>query len=59
MTAPAMVVLRPGDKVLLTLAEDPDPEGVRTILQQLCKSFPGVDFTIMSGVSALAVAAPT
>lgn len=58
MTTPALIVLRPGDKVLVTLSDDPDPEDAQTFLVQLRKDFPGVDFTFLSGVSSIAVAAP-
>jgi hypothetical protein len=58
MTAPALIVLRPGDKVLVTLSDDPDPEHTHAVMRTLRKAFPGVDFTLMAGVSAIAVAAP-
>ncbi len=58
MTTPALIVLRPGDKVLVTLADDPSPEDAHTVMTSLRKSFPGVDFTFLSGVSGLAIAAP-
>lgn len=57
--APAMLVLRPGDRCLVTLTEDPGLEDVRTILTQLRKAFPGVDFTILAGISGIAVMPPT
>lgn len=52
---PAMIVLRPGDKVLVTLAEDPGHEACRQILDQLRRAFRGCDFTLLSGVTAVAV----
>lgn len=58
MSAPAMLVLRPGDKVLVTLADDPDEETVLTVTRDLRRSFPGVEFTILTGVSGLAVSSP-
>lgn len=58
MTTPALVVLRPGDKVLVTLSEDPTPQDAHTVMATLRKAFPGVAFTLLSGVSALAIAAP-
>lgn len=57
MTNPAMVVLRPGDNVLVTLADD-NPDECSTVLAALRSSFPGVDFTLLSGVTGIAVAAP-
>ena len=58
MTTPAMLVLRPGDKVLVTLADDPDQQIVLTVTQDLRRSFPGVEFTILTGVSGLAISSP-
>lgn len=58
MTTPAMVVLRPGDKVLVTLNDEPSLEDAQMVLSDLRKSFPGVEFTLLAGISSLAVAAP-
>lgn len=53
---PAMIVLRPGDRVLVALSEDPeDPEILAEIAAGLRKGFPGVDFTVISGIASLAV----
>ncbi|GAA1455627.1 hypothetical protein [Nocardiopsis tropica] len=54
---PAMVVLRPGDKVLLTLAEDPEPEQLQQFVADLKSAFSGVDFVVASGVTGIAVQA--
>jgi hypothetical protein len=53
-----MIVLRPGDKVLVTLTADDGDEAARAVMAALRKDFPGVAFTILSGVSGIAVAAP-
>lgn len=58
MTHPAMVVLRPGDTVLVTLTGDPEPEEIKTATEQLRTSFPGVEFVVMSGVAGIAVQSP-
>lgn len=58
MTQPAMVVLRPGDKVLVTLVEDPEPEQVKQVTNHLRENFPGVEFVVMSGVAGIAVQSP-
>lgn len=55
MQQPALVVLRPGDKVLLALTEDPGEDACKQILAELRRSFRGCDFTLLSGVTALAV----
>lgn len=52
---PAMICLRPGDRVLVTLTDDPDPETLADIAAGLRKGFPGVDFTVISGIASLAV----
>lgn len=59
MTTPAMLVLRPGDKVLVTLTEDPGDDACADIIRSLRASFPGIDFTVLSGVATLAVLPPT
>lgn len=62
-TSPAMVVLRPGDKVLVTIPDDPDPDEAwkttQTVLTALREHFPGVDFLIVSGITGIAVSPPT
>lgn len=52
---PAMICLRPGDRVLVSLADDPDPETLADIAAGLRRGFPGVDFTVISGIASLAV----
>lgn len=46
-----MVVLRPGDRVLVTLTDEPDPELIQQIAVSLRQGFPGVEFTVLTGVS--------
>lgn len=59
MTQPAMVVLRPGDKVLITLTDEaPEPEALKQIAADLKAAFPGVEFVLMSGVAGIAVQSP-
>lgn len=54
-TAPAMIVLRPGDKVLLTVNEDMPEDQAADMVGQLHDVFDGVDFVVMSGVVQMAV----
>ncbi len=53
--SPPMVVLRPGDRVLVTLSEDPDGGLVAEIASGLRESFPGVEFVVLTGVSSICV----
>ena len=55
MNQPALIVLRPGDKVLVALADDATPHECKEILATLRRSFRGCDFTILTGVTAVAV----
>lgn len=55
MQQPALIVLRPGDRVLVALAGDVDEDDLKAILTDLRKSFRGCDFTILTGVTSLAV----
>lgn len=57
MNQPALIVLRPGDKVLVTLAEDASVEDCQTLGADLKRSFRGVEFTILTGVTAVAIEA--
>lgn len=52
---PAVVVLRPGDKVLVALIDDPPPEEAQEWARQLHSAFKGVEFTICGGVAGLAI----
>lgn len=52
---PVMVVLRPGDQVLVCLNQDPSPEEAQLWSQQLHDSFRGVEFVIAGGVAGIAV----
>lgn len=54
---PAVICLRPGDKVLVTLVEDPDAALANEFGEALHEAFPGVEFTIMGGVASVAVMA--
>jgi hypothetical protein len=54
-TSPPMVVLRPGDRVLVTLAGESDPEVIQEITATLKDSFPGVEFVVMDGVTSILV----
>ena len=56
--APAMLVLRPGDRVLVTLTDDPGPEGCAQVAAALKNSFPDCDFTVLAGVAGLLVQPP-
>lgn len=53
---PPMVVLRPGDRVLIALEGEPPEEEIRQITAALQDSFPGVDFTVLDGVQSICVA---
>jgi hypothetical protein len=53
--APAMIVLRPGDKVLVTLVEDPTQKEADGLAATLRGSFPGVDFVVIGGVAGICV----
>ncbi|MCP3017290.1 hypothetical protein NGM33_28565 [Nocardiopsis dassonvillei] len=55
---PAMIVLRPGDRVLVTLTDEPEPEDTTNITRDLKTAFPGVEFVLMTGVSGIAVQSP-
>lgn len=60
MTASAtpLLVLRPGDNVLVSLTEDLDGEQIQDMAAKLRESFPGVEFTIMTGVASILVQPP-
>ncbi|WP_433364050.1 hypothetical protein [Streptosporangium sp. CA-115845] len=59
MTNPALVVLRPGDKVLITLEDDPPDDVIAHVTSGLRRDFPGVHFTVVTAVSGIAVLPPT
>lgn len=48
-------VLRPGDKVLVTFAENVNLDTVQHITTQLRERFPDVEFTSLSGVESVVV----
>lgn len=52
---PAMVVLRPGDKVLVSLVDDPEAEVANEYAASLHEAFPGVEFVILGGAAGIAV----
>lgn len=54
-TAPPMVVLRPGDRVLVAFAGEPGQDTTAHIASGLRTSFPGVDFTVLTGVTSIVV----
>lgn len=57
--ASCAVVIRPGDHVLICLhAQDITAQESHELQESLQKRLPGVDFTLVNGVSALAVRHP-
>lgn len=56
-TQPPMVVLRPGDRVLLAIADEPTDEDRKAMLAGLRDSFPGVEFVIATGITGVLVQA--
>lgn len=52
---PAMLVLRPGDHVMVCLVDDPSPDEAREWTRALSQSFRGVEFTLVGGVSGIVV----
>ncbi|WP_075906287.1 hypothetical protein [Actinomadura sp. CNU-125] len=54
---PPMVVLRPGDRVLVALTEDIPTEDVQAFTAQLRRSFPTVSFVVIGGIAGVAVQA--
>lgn len=56
-SATPLLVLRPGDNVLVSLTEDLDSEEIQDMAAKLRESFPGVEFTIMTGVASILVQA--
>lgn len=55
-TAPPMVMLRPGDRVLVAFTDEPGTAVTDQIASGLRRSFPGVDFTVLTGVASIAIA---
>lgn len=55
--SPPMVVLRPGDRVLIALVDDPPGEEITQFTAQLRRSFPTVSFTVIGGIAGVAVQA--
>lgn len=54
-----LVVLRPGDNVLIALAEDLDQAEAQDMASKLRDSFPGIEFTVITGISGLLVQPPS
>jgi hypothetical protein len=50
-----MVVLRPGDRVLIALTEDGTSEELQQFTGALRRSFPKVSFTVIGGIAGMAV----
>ncbi|MEV7013286.1 hypothetical protein [Streptosporangium sp. NPDC051022] len=55
MTEPALIVLRPGDKVLVAFTQDLSDDDAQHAATTLRRSFPGVTFTVLAGVSGICV----
>lgn len=55
LNQPVLVVLRPGDQVLLALHGDPPDDVAQEWSRLLHESFRGVSFTLVGGVAGLAV----
>lgn len=53
---PPMLVLRPGDRVLVCLAGEVAQGLADEIAYSLKRAFPGTDFTVLTGVAGIAVA---
>lgn len=49
------LVIKPGDSVLLTTGEDWSAEHAQNVMHALRDRFPDAEFTIISGISGLAV----
>jgi hypothetical protein len=52
---PAMILLRPGDRVMILLNEDPGEDEALGYSEALHESFPGVEFVIVGGVTGVAM----
>lgn len=50
----AVLPLRSGDNVLVTMHDESSPEEARAMIDTLRERFPGVTFTVVSGVSGIA-----
>lgn len=55
--APTMILLRPGDRVMVVLTQDPGEDEALGYSESLHESFPGVEFIIVGGVTGIAVQA--
>lgn len=56
-TVPPMVVLRPGDRVLIALTDDIPAVEVQAFTAELRRSFPTVSFVVIGGIAGVAVQA--
>lgn len=54
-TAPAVIVLRRGDRVLIALNEDPSEDDAHQYMTGLHAAFPGVEFVVLGGVAGVAI----
>lgn len=50
---PSMVVLNPGDRVLISFSRDTDLNQIRSTMAQLRGQFPCVDFTALVGPNVI------
>lgn len=48
-------VIKPGDRVLVTVSHSLSNADASGMTEQLMKAFPGVDFAVLTGVSGIAV----
>lgn len=55
--SPTIILLRPGDRVMVALTDDPDPDEAQGFVEALYEAFPGVEFTVVGGLAGLAVMA--
>lgn len=49
------LVLSIGDRVLLTTADQLKPEEARPIIESLRERFPGIEFTLVGGITGIAI----
>lgn len=58
MADPVFLVLRPGDRVLIALVDEPTEHEAVQYTGQLGAAFPGTEFTVIGGVAGLVVQPP-
>lgn len=54
---PVFIVLKPGDRVLITMKDDPDPDDAQQYMATLNRRFPGVEFVLFGNVTGVMVQA--